>query len=109
MNPAPITLERMELAMQFLAESDLPFAQEKMELEKSAILQKRCRARAFLLADGKNVEERKAQAEVNLEVQSADDSYCACVKAFEELKAKRQRAELVIDIFRTLEASRRRS
>jgi hypothetical protein len=103
-----IDQSRMENAMQFLAESDLPYAQEKMELEQSAILQKRTRARAFLSGDG-SVENRKAAAEVNLEVQAADDRYCECVKAFEELRARRQRAELVIDIFRTLEASRRKA
>lgn len=94
--------------MEFLAGSDEPFAQEKMELEKAAILQKRVRARVFLTTDG-SVEARKAAAEVNLESQAADDAYCACVKAFETLKAKRQRAELVIDIWRTLSANVRKA
>lgn len=108
MKPEPITLERMEAAMAFLAESDDEFACEKMELEKAAILQKRARARCFLLADG-SVEQRKATAETAPDTQTADDAYIACVKAFEALKAKRQRAELVLEIWRSLEASRRRA
>lgn len=93
--------------MAYLSDSDEPFAQEKMELEKAAILQKRVRSRVFLVADG-SVEQRKAIAETSGETAEADDRYIACVKAFETIKARRQRAELVIDIYRTLEASRRR-
>ena len=106
--PQPITQERMEAAMQFLAECDEPYAQEKMELEKATILAKRVRARAFLVADG-SVEQRKATAEVAGDTIAADEAYCASVKAYETLKAQRQRAELVIDIWRTLEASRRKA
>jgi hypothetical protein len=103
-----IDAQRMEAAMDFLAESDLPFAQEKMELEKAEILRKRIRARIFLAADG-TVAERQAKAEVAPETETADDAYCMCVKAYESLKARRQRAELVLEIWRSLEASRRKA
>ena len=103
-----ITQDRMESAMEFLAESDEIYAQEKMELERSEILRKRCRSRVFLTVDG-TVAEKQAKAEVALEVQAADDAYIACVKAFEEVKAKRQRAELVIEVWRSLNASMRRT
>jgi peroxiredoxin len=103
-----IDQKRMEAAMEFLADTDEEFAQEKMELEKAAILQKRSRARCFLMADG-SVEQRKATAETAADTQAADDAYIACVKVYETLRAKRQRAELVLDIWRSLEASRRRA
>ena len=92
--------------MEYLADSDEPFAQEKMELEKAAILQKRVRARAFLEASG-SVEQRKAMAETALDTVAADDTYCASVKAYETIRAKRQRAELVVEVWRSLNANRR--
>ena len=93
--------------MTYLAQTDAEYAQEKSELEKAEILRKRIRARVFLMTDG-TVEQRKAKAEIDPEVCSADDQYIFTIKAYETLKARRQRAELVIDVFRTLEASRRK-
>ena len=48
--------------MEFLAESDEIYAQEKMELERAEILRKRCRSRVFLTVDG-TVAEKQAKAE----------------------------------------------
>ena len=55
-----------------------------------------------------SVEQRKASAEADSEVLAADDALVSATLAFESLKARRGRAELVIDVWRTLEASRRR-
>ena len=107
MDSAIISVDKLESALEFLALSDHDYANEKAELERAAIRCKRCRARAFLMADGGNVETRKAQAEVNLEVQAADDDYCKSVALFEHLKAKRERAEIVVRVWQSLESTRR--
>ena len=99
---------RMESAMRFLAESDQDFAQEKVQVERSEILRKRIRARIFLASTG-TVVERQARAEIDAESEQADDDYCKTIAAYELLKARRQRAELVIDVWRSLEASRRKT
>jgi hypothetical protein len=97
----------MEAAMEFLAETDDPYAQAKAGVLRAEILTKRVRSRVFLVGSG-SVESRKAEAEGHPDVIEADESLCAATLAFETLKAKRSRAEILIDVYRTLEASRRR-
>jgi len=56
-----------------------------------------------------SVEARKAGAEIHADVTAADDELIRATVEFEALRAKRQRAEIVIDVWRSLEASRRKS
>lgn len=99
---------RMEAAMTFLAETDDKYAEAKADLLRQEILVKRVRARIFAASDGP-VEARKAAAEGHGEVLQADDALIAATVVFESLKARRSRAEILIDVFRTLEASRRKT
>jgi hypothetical protein len=103
----PITQERMERAMEYLAETDQAYADYKASLLRCEIMCKRVRARVFLQEEGTN-EVRKMKAEVNAEVDEADKYLVEATLYLEGLKAKRSRAELLIDVFRTLEASRRK-
>ena len=98
----------MENALEFLAETDEPFAEAKTSVLRCEILVKRVRARVFVTEEG-TIEVRKAKAEGHGDVIAADESLCASALAFETLKAKRSRAEILIDVYRTLEASRRRA
>jgi uncharacterized membrane protein YkoI len=103
-----ITLDKVEAAMMFLAENDADYAVAVADLESCEIRRKRVRARVFIDSEG-TVAERNAEAEVHHDTEAADDAYATALLRKETLKAKRQRAELVIDLFRTLEASRRRA
>lgn len=94
--------------MEFLADSDEPFAQAKTAVMRQEILCKRIRSRVFGFVEG-SVESRKAQAETHQEVVAADDEYIAATLAFETLRARRGRAEIVIDVWRSLNASQRKS
>jgi hypothetical protein len=98
----------MEAAMEFLADSDVSFAEAKTEVMRQEILGKRIRARVFGFVEG-SVEARKSQAETHQEVITADDEYIAATLAFETLRARRGRAEIVIDVWRSLNASQRKS
>ena len=93
--------------LNYLARTDEEYAAAKANLESAEILRKRVRQRIWHDADG-TAGERAAEAEIHDDTQAADDAYISALRAFEALKAKRQRAELYIDVFRTLEASRRR-
>ena len=106
MNDSNFSLERMELAMLFLASTDEDFAEAKTGVLRCEILCKRSRSRIFIAGEG-SVEMRKAGAEIHAEVIAADDALIGATLEFESLRAKRQRAELVIEGARTLEASRR--
>ena len=103
-----ITQEKMEAAMEYLAETDEEFALAKAELLRSEILAKRVRARLFVSGEG-SVEMRKAVAEGHVDVIATDDALIKATLQLEALKARRSRAEIVVDVFRTLEASRRKS
>lgn len=94
--------------MSFLAETDDSYAIAKADMLRGEILAKRARARVFVTGEG-SVEARKAAAEIHTEVTAADDELIRATLEFEGLRAKRQRAEIVIDVWRSLEASRRKS
>lgn len=100
--------KRLEKAMSFLAETDHEFADAKVHLERAEIVRKRARAQAFVMLEG-TVAERQAQAEMDAGVVTADEAYIAAVGTFERLKNQRHRAELVVEVWRSLEASRRRA
>jgi len=102
-----ITQDRMEAALHYLGETDKDYALEKAELERSEIARKRARAKVFLTVDG-TVAERQAKAEIDESVTESDDRYIECVKIFETLKARRERAEIVIDVWRSINAARRK-
>jgi hypothetical protein len=101
----------MEAAMEFLAETDERYAEIKTLLARTEILAKRARARIFLTEafGAGSVEARKAAAEVHSEVCAADDTYIGAMREFETLKARRSRAEILIDVWRSIEASRRKT
>jgi len=92
----------------YLATTDDKFASAKAQLESTEILRKRVRAKLFLASEG-TVAERQAEAEISDETQAADDAYVSALREFESLKATRQRGDLIIEVWRSLEASRRRS
>jgi len=94
--------------MAFLAETDVAYALAKADLLRSEIIAKRIRARLFAAGSG-SVEARKADAEGHSEAIGADDALIAATVTFETLKAKRSRAEILIDVWRSVESSRRKS
>jgi alpha-galactosidase len=103
-----IDATRMANAMTFLAETDEPYAEAKTSVERLEIVRKRARARIFLTSEG-TVETRKAQAETHADVCTEDDRYIDAMRIYETLRAKRERAEILIDVWRSLESSRRKS
>ena len=103
-----VSEERLEAALTYLSDTDEAFAEAKAAVERTHILTKRARARCYLLTSG-TVAERQAQTETAGDVTVADDAYCEAVKAFETLKAQRERADIVVGVWRSLEASRRKA
>ena len=95
--------------MDFLAETDHTFAEAKTSLLRCEILGKRTRARVFVELGVGGVDVRKANAEGHADVIAADDALIAATLEFEALKARRSRAEILIDVWRSVEASRRRT
>ena len=107
MKIADLNEDKVAEVLTYLSVTDAESAAAKAQLESTEILRKRVRARHFLTSDG-SVAERNAEAETHDEVEAADDAYIKALTEFEKLKAHRQRGELIIDVWRSLEASRRR-
>ena len=91
----------------WLGTTDLQFAELRGAMEMAEIRQKRARAAAYEGTEG-TVAERSAEVELNENVQAADDAYIAARVAFEKLKAQRERAETWFEMWRSLDATRRR-
>lgn len=102
-----VTQENAEAALHYLAETDVAYAEAKAQVERTTILCKRVRARITHGATG-SVEHKKAEAEISLEAGEADDAYIESVREFETLRAKRQRAELTIDVWRSINSAMKR-
>lgn len=103
-----ITQDKMERALEYMATTDDSYADAKANLLRAEILAKRARARIILTSEG-SVEVKKATAETHPEVGKADDELIEAITVFEKLKAKRERASVVCDIWRSLNASLRRN
>lgn len=101
-----VSEDRLEKALRFLAESDEQFAESKVNMLRLDYAADLARKRVFLGETGNN-EERKAKAEASDHVQAVIGTYLDSVGVFEKLRAKRTTEELIVEVFRTLEASRR--
>jgi len=98
---------KMESALHYLSETDETYAEAKSNLAKAEILCKRARSRIILTSEG-SVEVRKATAETHPEVGQADDELIEAITVFEKLKAKRERANVVIEVWRSLYSGMKR-
>lgn len=97
----------MESALDFRASTDDEYAAKKTAVLRCEIFCKRVRARVFIGEDG-SIDVRKSKAEGHKDVMAADELYVQATLEFEALKASRETADILIDAFRTVEASRRK-
>jgi hypothetical protein len=96
----------LEKALHFLATTDERAAEIRGQLARKEYLCKVARAKVFLTNEG-TVETRKAMAETSPEVMQAENELADAVMEHEKLKAKRATQELVVEVWRSLESSRR--
>ena len=98
---------RADKALQFLESSEQEFARAVARRESAEQRRKLAKGLGFLEATG-TAGEREARAETSEDYRAAIEELESAVYELELLKAKRARALLTIDLFRTLEASRRK-
>lgn len=103
-----ISREQLEAALKFIAETDHTFAEAKTELERCGWICKRRRAFAFVDPKTGTVDERKARAELHEQVTAAEEARLAAFLEFERLKAERETKFLICEVWRSVEATRRR-
>lgn len=101
-----VSEQRLEQALTRLAQSDEPHADAKMEMLRSEYAAEAVRDSVYLVSDG-TIEDRKAIARQSGEYKEAMLRYFDAVRKFTALNNKRQHEVMIVDVFRTLEASRR--
>lgn len=99
---------RVDKAFDYLVSSDEPWARACAALEAAEMAQKMEREVAFLEAEGTQAE-RAARANSAGRVKLAAKTVESAMYERELLKARRATALVCIDIWRTLESSRRKS
>lgn len=97
----------VEAALKYIATSAEDFARAKARVKYIEQFRKTLKARAYLEARGETVSEREAKAYTEPEYVACLESYKDAVYDHEILVAKRLRAELVIEVWRTLNANKR--
>lgn len=102
----PISSDRMEKALRFLAETDDEVAEAEGEMQRAEYKHSLVKDRIFLTSDG-TVAERNARAGCASEALEAHESYVQALIKVKQLRAKRETESQVIGVYRTQEASRR--
>ena len=101
-----ISQDRLEKALTFISTTDEKAAELKTDVERAAYKSKKIKATLFVHGEG-SVEMRKAGAETAQEAIDADAEYLQAHQGSQALENKRKTEFLIVDVFRTLEASRR--
>lgn len=101
-----ISEQRLDKALAQIAESDTEIAEWKGMVLRTEFTAKAAQALAFKALEG-SVEDRKQGALLEEPVKKAWEEHFRAVVEFERLKARREREFTIIEIWRSLESSRR--
>ena len=96
----------LDKALGFLAATDERSAKLKSLVAETEYLAKLSEQKFFLTAEG-SVDQRKATAKMNQECQDAWGKHFKAIVDYERVRAKRERAVLTVDLYRTMSANRR--
>ena len=101
-----INEERLTKALRYLAETDEPCATAKADMERAKFRAEAVRDAVFTRLDG-SVADRAAQAKGSGEYAEAMNAYFTLLAEFEAMRNKRSTESIVVDVWRSLNASRR--
>lgn len=94
--------------MSLLATTDLEFAERKGQVLRTEFMAKHTEALTYkALGNTGSVEDRKQEVRINTDVKAAWDEHFTAVVNYENLKAQRERAVLVVELWRSSNANRR--
>lgn len=102
-----ISYERVEQALTRLAETDQPCADLKADVVRSDKKAKSIHSAIFLRQQG-TVKEREAIADNSPDYQDALEDHFKAIELYEGIRNERSRQELVIEVWRSINAARNR-
>jgi hypothetical protein len=97
---------QLDKAMNYLAETDAEGAELKADVQRTEFMAKVTEALWFKQAEG-GVEERRQYVKTLEPVKDAWEKHFAAITKYETVRAKRERAVLVVDVYRTQASNRR--
>ena len=103
-----ITQEKMEKALEYLAESEQEYAELRASKDLESKRLEITLASGIIDSNSSSVAAKKVDAQVSEDYKETVEQYQQLLEAYYLIDAKRKRAEILIDTWRTLEASRRR-
>ena len=101
-----ISEDRLQKALTFIAETDEKAAELKTDVERASYKSKKIKASIFVHEEGA-MDLRKAKAEISQDAIDADAEYLQAHQDSQALENKRKTEFLVVDVWRSLNASRR--
>lgn len=101
-----ISAERVEAALNYLAETDFDVAAAEGEVARLDKKIERVKDNLYLGETG-SIADRKAKANVHKDLVLLEDNYVDALVKFKTLKAKRDTARVEIEVWRSFESSRR--
>jgi hypothetical protein len=101
-----ITADRGERALDFLAQTDAEHADLRVMMLRAEYLVEVTECMVYKGMEG-SVEDRKRAAKSSGEVQARMEDYLKVVREYEFLRARRKRAELTFEAWRSINANRR--
>jgi len=99
-------LKDVEAAVKYLGKTDESYASAKARMIAGKERLKTVLAVGFLDATGSNVKERESEALCSKDYRIELDGYEEAILDFETMKNKRLRAELTVEIWRSLNSAR---
>jgi hypothetical protein len=101
-----ISQDRLEKALRYLAETDEELAEAEGEVMRCDYLCDLIKDRVFLTSEG-TVAERQARAGSSAELAKAQVEHVSAVVILKKLRAKRETEGTIVEVWRSLNASRR--
>ncbi len=102
-----LTDEQVSAALDYLATDPHPVASARADVVRAENTRKSTYARAFLDAEGKNIDERKARAEVTPEYEAAKKHEADAILTFRAEEARVNNAHMICDLWRTIQSNNR--
>lgn len=97
---------RAEKALLFLEHTDAQYADTRVMMLRTEYLVEVTECMVYKTLEG-SIEDRKRLAKSDPVTQAKFDEYLKSVRDFEFLRAKRKRAELTIEVWRSLNSARK--
>jgi Na+/phosphate symporter len=101
-----ISDERLAKALTYISETDQQAAELKTDVERQQFKLKKIKSAIFSCSEG-NIEERRSEAEVADSTQEQVKEYLVSLQDYNEIDNKRKTEQLIIEVWRSLNANRR--